>query len=533
MDRRAFLIGLGGAGLATPCHAGAEAVISTSSGRFRGRREGGVFVFRGLRYGASTAGAGRFMPPGRVVPEARVVDAFEYGPIAPQAVRVRTGIYASTAPDPLPGEDCLRLNIWTASLSSQARRPVMVWFHGGGFENGSGSSPWYDGAALARGEDVVVVTINRRLNGFGHCSLSAADGDFARSGNVGMLDVFAALRWVRENAERFGGDPGRVLIFGQSGGGRKVSLCMAGEDAKGVFHRAVVQSGSTLRIQVPAQAEALTARLLHRLGLGERDARRLQALPWEQVYAAQREVISEMNYRFSPVADGRTFHGHPFDPAAPAISADVPMIIGTTRTELSSQLGSEPAIHALSDAELRVRLTPYLAGGDAEGVMSTFRASNPRATPSELFFLIASARGYVRDATLQAERKAALGRAPVWTYRLMFRTPVEGGRRFTPHSLCVPLVFNNPARAPSMVGPPSADARAVAGAMSKAWATFAHTGNPSTASLPWPAFDATVRSTMLFDAESRVVADPHRDERLAMEPYPSQQVGRTIHRRDL
>jgi para-nitrobenzyl esterase len=324
-----------------------------------------------------------------------------------------------------------------------------------------------------------------------------------------------------------------VLVFGQSGGGRKVSLCMAGPAAQGLFHRAVVQSGSHLRIQTPEQAEALTSRLLHKLQLPERDARGLQALPWEQVYKAQRELISEMDYRFSPVIDGVTFTGHPFDPAAPQISAQVPMIIGNTRTELSSQLGAKPGVHELTDADLSKWLAPFLAGGDAAGVIATFKASNPRATPSELFFTIASARGYIRDATLQAERKAALPGAPVWMYRLMWRTPVEGGRRFTPHSSCVPFVFNNLDRAPSMVGPPTPASRRLAATMSGAWARFAHTGDPGSASLPWPEFDAERREIMLFNEESRAVSDPYREERLAMEPYPSQQLGRTIHRRDL
>lgn len=508
-------------------------MVETTSGLVRGRRSGGVVVFKGVRYGASTAGRNRFMPPQPVRPPAGVTDAFDYGPIAPQAARVRTNIYGSNVPDPPADEDCLRLNIWTGSLSRQARKPVMVWFHGGGFENGSGSSTWYDGTNLVTRGDVVVVTINHRLNVFGFCNLKSAGSEFAQSGNVGMLDIFAALNWVRENIEGFGGDPNRVLIFGQSGGGRKVSLCMAGPAAQGLFHRAIVQSGSHLRIQTPDQAEALTSRLFRRLNLAESDARGLQALPWEQVYRAQREIISEANYRFSPVIDGVTFTGHPFDPAAPQISSHVPMIVGTTRTELSSQLGNQPGIHELTEPDLVKRLAPYLAGGDAAEVLATFKASNPEASPSELFFLIASARGYVRDATLQAERKAALPGAPVWMYRLMFRTPVEGGRRFTPHSLCVPLAFDNPARAPSMVGPHTPAAQAVARAMSSAWTRFAHTGAPDSAELPWPQFDTTQRRIMLFDTASGAVADPQREERLVMEPYPSQQLSRTLHRLDL
>lgn len=533
VDRRMMLLGMAGAFLPGPAWGASDPVVATSSGRIMGRRAGDVFVFKGIRYGDTTEGPNRFMPPQPVKPTVGVFEAFEYGPNAPQATRVRTGLYASTRTDPPPGEDCLRLNVWTATLSPQAKRPVMVWFHGGGFESGSGSSAWYDGSNLARDGEVVVVTINHRLNVFGYCYLGARDGDFRPSGNVGMLDIFAALRWVWENIDRFGGDPSRVLVFGQSGGGRKVSLCMAGPAAQGLFHRGIVQSGSTLRIQTPPQADELTGRLLHKLGLGERDARRLQTLPWEQVYARQREVIAEMDYRFSPLVDGVTFSGHPFDPAAPAISADIPMIIGTTRTELSSQLGGEPWVHGMSEAELGKRLEPYLAGGDAAGVIATFKASNPKASPSELFFLITSARGYARDANLQAERKAALGRGPVWMYRLMWRTPVEGGRRFTPHSLCVPFAFNNLDRAPSMVGAPTPGARRLAGALSSSWAAFAHTGDPSTAALPWPSFDSTRRTTMLFDEESRAVPDPQREERLAIAAYPSQQMSRTLHRRDL
>ncbi len=379
----------------------------------------------------------------------------------------------------------------------------------------------------------MVVTVNHRLNVFGHCFLAEHLGDaFQASGNVGFLDLVASLRWVRDNIERFGGDPDNVMIFGQSGGGRKVSLAMAADAASGLFHRGVVQSGSHLRIQTPDQAAQLTDRLLQELSIPTAEAQSLQDLPMEELLAAQLKVSAEANLRFAPVIDHSVFQSHPWDPDAPDASANVPMIIGTTRTELGNQLGYDESVYGMDQAELESRLTHYLDRRDVGPIVSTFQGSNPQAEPTELFFLITSARGYVRDATLQTERRVVQGRAPVYRYCLKWHSPVEGGRRFSPHSLCVPLVFDN-AQLGGIVGPPGDQAQRVADSMSEAWIAFARSGNPNNAATPqWDPYDLESRSIMLFDDHSEQVDDPYRAERLALADYSSQQLrrGRALHR---
>jgi para-nitrobenzyl esterase len=411
----------------------------------------------------------------------------------------------------------------------------MVWFHGGGFESGSGSSSLYDGARLAKRGDVVVATINHRLNVFGHCFLGGR-GDFARSGNVGYLDLLASLRWVKENIAAFGGDPGNVTIFGQSGGGRKVSLCYAGREAQGLFNRGIVQSGSHLVIQTPEQAERLTAHLLRELGLPAGDPRRLQAVPMATLIETSRKVIQAENYRFSPVRDGLAFQANPFLPDAPQISRQLPMMVGANRTELSNQLGREPGIFEMDEASMTKRLATFIPPADIPEALRVFRASRPQASPSELFFTITSARGYVRDRTILAEQRARAGSAPTYLYELMWRSPVEGGRRVTQHSLDLPFVFDNVGspRGLEMAGPQTEETRRLTDAMAGAWIAFARTGDPNHAGIPrWRPFDLGMRATMLFDVPSTVVDDPRREERLFMARYDTQQLGRTLHRQDL
>lgn len=492
------------------------AIVETSGGRYRGLVADGVHVFKGLRYGASTAGPGRFMPPRAAERFAGVRDAFEYGDQAPQ---VRSPL---TVPGPM-SEDCLRINVWTPDASRDRRRPVLLWFHGGGFEAGTGSSGLYDGANMARRGDVVVCTINHRLNVFGFCDLSGHLGaEFAQSGNVGYLDLVAAMRWVRENIAGFGGDPGNVMIYGQSGGGRKVSICFAGAEAKGLFHKGVVQSGSHLRVHTPDQSRALTDALLKKLGLAPRDARGLQQVPEAQLTQVQREVIGAAGYRFEPVLDGVAFKAHPFIPDAPAHTARVPMLVGTTQTELSNQLGRDPAVYAMDVAQLRARLAPYVPAADMDEALKVFTASTPGGSPTEIFFRITSWRSYIKNATTMAEARAALNgsRNPTWVYQLTWRSPAEGGRRYSQHTLDLPFMFDNVARAPHLTGPETADTRAMTEAMANAWLAFAHTGDPNHAGLPhWPTYDVAARPVMLFDTPARLVNDPFREERLFMERY--------------
>lgn len=516
LTRRALI----GAGLALPGVAWAQdgRIVETAQGRYRGRLVGGVHVFKGMRYGAPTAGVNRFMPPRPAERFAGVRDAFEYGDQTPQA---RGGLADPGA----MSEDCLRINVWTPAPGDARKRPVLLWFHGGGFEAGSGSSPLYDGANMVKRGDVVLCTINHRLNVFGFCDLSSYLGDeFAQSGNVGYLDLVAAMRWVRENIGAFGGDPGNVMIYGQSGGGRKVSVCYAGKEAAGLFHKGVVQSGSHLLIQTKDQSRSLADALLKKLSIDARDARRLQQVPQDELSAAQRQVIAAAGYRFEPVMDGISFTAHPFIPNAPARTARVPMLVGTTQTELSNQLGRDPAVFALDEAALRTRLKAFIPASDVEEAVHVFKASTPSGSPTEIFFKIASWRSYIRNATIMAEERHELNGAAnrTWMYQLTWRSPVEGGRRYAQHSSDLPFMFDNVDKpvAARYTGPPTTATKVMADSMANAWIAFARTGDPNHAGLPrWPVYNTSSRAVMQFDAPPQLVRDPYRTEREFMARY--------------
>ncbi len=510
-------------------------IVDTAYGRVQGESFRGVAIFRGIRYGASTAGANRFRPPQLPTAWTGVRRCVDYGDTAPQAPgRLAEGGWAGRRPE--MGEDCLCLNLWTPAVDA-AKRPVLVWLHGGGFEAGSGSSVLYDGTNLARRGDVVLVSVNHRLGIFGHCHLADVFGDeFTGAANAGFLDLVAALRWVQTNIAQFGGDPGCVTVLGQSGGGRKVSLLTASSLASGLFHRAIVQSGSHLRLMARDRAHELAERLLRHFNFGAADARKLQQIPWRDVRRANRDIVLATRQRFSPTLDDAAFAAHPWDPDAPENAAAIPMMIGTCRTELSNQLGSaDESTFTLNEEDLAERLRAFVPAEDIGELIALFQRVNPDASPSEIFFKITTARGYWRDSVLQTEaktRQCAMGGAPVWSYRLMWRTPVEGGRRITPHSLDLPFMFDNVTKAPQMVGPPSADTAAMATMMSESWLAFARRGDPNNTAVPrWQPFDLRTRSVMLFDAPPNVASDPHREERLAMERYPTQQLERALHRR--
>jgi para-nitrobenzyl esterase len=493
-------------------------VVETTEGRYRGKLDGGVQVFKGMRYGASTEGAGRFMPPKPAEAFAGIRDAFEYGDQAPQPRTILT------VPGPI-SEDCLRVNVWTPETGGSRKRPVLLWFHGGGFEAGTGSSGLYDGTNMAKRGDVVVVTINHRLNVFGFCDLSGPLGaDFTQSGNVGYLDLVAAMKWVRANIAQFGGDPGNVMIYGQSGGGRKVSVCYAGTEANGLFHKGVVQSGSHLRVHSKEQAAALTDGLLKKLGVARGDARALQQIPIEQLGAAQREVIGAAGYRFEPVIDGVSFKADPWLPNAPRQTAKVPLMLGTTQTELSNQLGRDETIFAMDEAGLKKRLATTIPAGDLDEALRVFKASTPSGSMAEIYFKIMSWRAYITNATTMAEKRHEQnGRAnPTWVYQVTWRSPVQGGRRFSEHTIDLPFMFDNVARAPHLTGPQTEATKVMTEAMANAWLAFAKTGDPNHAGLPkWPTYDVVSRAVMEFDAPPKVVKDPYREERLLMARLPA------------
>jgi para-nitrobenzyl esterase len=504
--------------------AGESVTATTSAGTVRGIVDEGINVFKGIPYGDTTAGKNRFMPPKHPAPWKGTRDALAYGPTAPQtagAVDVRGR--AARARLPEESEDCLVLNVFTPALSGGRNRPVMVWLHGGGFSSGSGSTPILDGTSLARSGDAVVVTINHRLNVFGFTYLGEAAGsDFALSGSAGLLDIVAALQWVRDNIDRFGGDPNLVTIFGQSGGGRKVATLMAMPEAKGLFHRAIIESGAVLRLTEREDAIRATHLLLDELGLGINRARDLQGVPMDRLLAANAAVNAKLPGREpgmtanSPTVDGKAIPNHPWDPVGPALSAGIPLLIGYARTEETLYDRPTPETLALDEAGLKARAAKRI-GSDPGKVIEAFRKAHPAATPWDLWILIATdhPRGtYSREL---AKRKAVQGGAPAFAYRFDWETPEGGGHMRSPHTVEIPFVFNNIKIAGPLISK-MPEAHALAGKVSAAWVSFARTGNPNTSGLPkWPGYSAASRDTMLFNNDSRVVRDPDREPRLVME----------------
>ena len=494
-----------------------EAIAETTSGKVRGAVADDIKIFKGIPYGASTAGPNRFMPPVKPAAWTGVRDALAWGHTAPQTT-------SSARPGaPEEGEDCLVLNVFTPSLSDTAKKPVMVWLHGGGFSTGSGSGPITDGTNLAHTDDVVVVSINHRLNVFGFTYLGEQVGsDFALSGGVGMLDIVAALQWVRANIAQFGGDPNLVTIFGQSGGGRKVATLMSMPSAQGLYHRAVIESGAVLRLTASEDAIHYTELLLAELGFKPAQARELQNVPMARLIAANAEVLKRVVPREpgytpnSPMVDGSAIPTHPWDPAAPAMSAKIPLLIGWAHTE--ETLYDRPTAETLAlDEEGLIKRAAARLGTDPSRVIETYRKAHPEASPWDLWILIGTdcPRGtYSREL---AKRKAAQSAAPAFVYRYDWETPEGGGHMRSPHTIEIPFVFNNIKIAGPLISK-MREAYALAEKVSSSWAAFARTGNPNTSKLPvWPAYSAKSRDTMLFSNESRVAQDPDREPRLIME----------------
>lgn len=511
-----------------------EAVVGTRSGRIAGYIRNGIFTFKGIPYADRTPGPNRFMPPAKPKSWEGVRSSRQYGYVAPQGPR---GGWANDEEafmfawdDGVQSEDCLRINVWTPAIADHKRRPVMVWLHGGGYTAGSGQElRSYDGENLARRGDVVVVSLNHRLNVFGFLDLSKYGDQYAASGNVGMLDIVAALEWVRDNIENFGGDPGVVTIFGQSGGGGKASTLMAMPAAKGLFHRAIIESGSLLRGIVQENAQKMADLIVSELRLTPGTIGQIQTLPYQQLLNAADKVLRELrprpaggipNFRriseqlgFAPVVDGKILPNHPFDPQAPAISADVPMIVGTTLNEFVTAI-NHPEYEAMTDSDLQGRVHE-IYGERASTVINAFRNRTPRAKPFDLWSHIAAA-GVRESAIAQSKLKAAQARAPAYLYWFTWQTPILSGRPRAFHCSEIAFVFDNTDRCESMTGG-GADARALAAKMCDAWIQFARTGDPNHPHMPrWPAFSAESVPTMIFDNSPRVEMNPDGAEQLSI-----------------
>lgn len=493
-------------------------IATTRAGKVRGFVEDGVIVFKGIRYGADTATT-RFKAPKPPAPWSDVKDALTYGNSTRQVSSSGSvGLFASWRADPTPAlsEDCLFLNVWTPALRDDAKRPVMVWFHGGGFTTGSGSSNAYDGVRLVNRGDVVVVSVNHRLNIFAHLYLGEYGDDYADSGNSGILDLIHSLKWVRDNIAEFGGDPGNVLIFGESGGGMKVTTLMAMDEANGLFHRAVVQSGPYLTVTPADTAAAAAKAIVEQLGLSTETIDQIQTLSAEQIEDAAKAVV-EAGGRAAwrgPVLDGKNLKRDPFTPDAPAQSENVPMMIGTTRTENSLFIGlRRPETFELTWDKVAAALSPLAEGKDVDRIIAEYRRLRPDYSPTEMLFTASTDAGFHNRSIEQADKKARQGGAPAYFYQLSWNTPVDGGKWLSPHALDIGMVFDNVAKSESMSGI-GEEQQKIADMMSEAWLAFARTGNPNHSGLPaWPEYNDKDRPVMVFDLTPQVVNDPHGPQR--------------------
>ena len=482
------------------------AVAQTANGKVAGYIQDGVTIFKGIPY----AKANRFEAPVQADSWEGIRSCRQYGPVSPQGARSGWAndeiAFAFNWNDGVQGEDCLRLNVWTPALDSR-KRPVMVWLHGGGYSAGSGQElPSYDGTSLAFAEDVVVVSINHRLNVLGFLDLSAYGETYAKSANAGLLDIVASLKWVRDNIAAFGGDPSNVTIFGQSGGGGKVTTLLATPCAKGLFHKAIVQSGSMLRTMESKYSRKIGIATVRNLGLDASSIDKISEVPYGELLAAGEKAIAQVKAEadrdgvasfilgWAPTVDGAVLPSQPFDPQAPAISAEIPMIIGTTRHEFSMTT-YVPALRNAGREEV-IGILKGRYGEGTERFLELFAKAYPGSKPADML----DADFVFRPGAIeQALRKSLQGAAPVYMYMFNWESPVLDGILRSTHCMEIPFVFNNADRHASMTGG-GAQAMELASKMSHCWAEFARCGKPSAEGLPeWEPFEAEKRAVMFFD----------------------------------
>jgi para-nitrobenzyl esterase len=546
MNRRTLTKALAGTGLASLVFPFARSVaetskpspiVKTSAGAIQGFARADGFSFLGVPYGAPTDGANRFMPPRAPLSWTGIRNTTAFGAASPQLAFGLSPFTKKDGPPPPPpstmqrqlgslfsakdfdfkqSEDCLVLNVWTPNVDAK-QRPVMVWLHGGGFGVGAGSGAVSDGARLSARGDVVVVTINHRLNAFGYLYLGEVGGQaFAQSANVGMLDIVAALQWVRDNIANFGGDPSNVTIFGESGGAGKVSVVCAMPAAKGLFHKAIMQSGPCLQLGDKKLGTAIAKQLLADLGLASNQVSQLQTMDVVKLTAAAAaaelkvapRILGKGPMGLTPIVDGIVLPHHPFDPVAAPESATVPFMVGSTKDEAVLFTVPLPGFGDFTEQQVAEMIKP-IVGARAGEVVTFYKKQHPSDSPSYLLSHVITDYWMRHDGNTVAQLKVKQGAAPVYVYMLEWEVNAQ---LRSPHAIDVPLVFNNVAASAGIAAAPNS--QAVADQMSDAWIAFARTGNPSSKSLPtWPAYDLTRRANMIFNAKSRVVDDYNKEAR--------------------
>jgi len=395
--------------------------VETTTGKLRGLRASGVSVFHGIPYGGDTSSR-RFSPAVGANPWAGVRDCFKPGPLAPQ-------------PGMAGSENCLVLNVFTPQAAPQQKRPVMVWLHGGGFAQGTGSDGLYDGNALCRTGDVVVVSLNHRLGALGYLYLGSLSDEFANSGNIGQLDIILSLQWVRDNIAAFGGDPGNVTIFGESGGAQKIGVLLAMPAAQGLFHKAIMQSAPGLNMPDKIQAAANTAQVLAALGVTKSSLHTLQTMDYRAIIAAAQSVPG-----LAPVVDGSNLPAEPFNPTAPECARNIPLIIGTNNDEATLALSHEPGFADMTETQAHARFATLLSS-KADAAFALYRGLHPGDPPRYWVSALLTDTAFRMSAITVAGRKAAQQAAPAYMYRLDWQTPVQNGLLRTPHGLDIPFMM--------------------------------------------------------------------------------------------
>jgi len=504
IDRRTFLAAAGAVPLVGA--APGDPIAATSLGPVRGTREGGLSVFRGIRYGR----AERLQAPRAPARSLEVVEATRFGPSCPQ----RGDRYRETS------EDCLFLNIWTPEARPGGGRPVMVYIHGGAYSGGSVVDPLNYGDRLASFGDSVVVTVNHRLNAFGYLYLARLDPRFPDSGNAGQLDLMLALDWVRRNIAAFGGDPSRVLVFGQSGGGAKIATMMGMPAAKGLFQRAITMSGQQVTASGPINATARAKAYLAALKAGPGD---LLAMPAERLVeglAATDPILGGGVY-MGPVLDMKWLTRHPFWPDSNPQSNAIPMMLGNTRDETRAFVDPDSEkVRGLTWANLAERMAPELRVDILpEWVVAQYRRHFPDWSAERVFYAATTAGRSWPGQVVEADARARAG-ARTWVYQVDFQSPTQP-RRGAPHTMDIALAFGTLGAEGSYTGNGVA-ARAVSSLVMSAFTAFARTGDPNGRGVPhWPVYSLPARRTMVFDVDSRAVADPRLWERelFARVPY--------------